>query len=48
MFIFPRENNTGLLPVPFHHHSPLNTSSKVRQNIFILKVFSDREKKLAR
>ena len=25
MFIFPWENNTGLPPVPFHHHSPLHT-----------------------
>ena len=25
MFIFPRENNTGLPPVPFHYHSPLQT-----------------------
>ena len=25
MFIFPEENNTGLLPVPFHHHSPFYT-----------------------
>ena len=23
--IFPGENNTRLLPVPFHHHSPLHT-----------------------
>ena len=25
MFIFPGENNTGLPPLPFHHHSPLQT-----------------------
>ena len=25
MFIFPEENNTGLPPVPFHHHSPFHT-----------------------
>ena len=25
MFIFPGENNTGLPPVPFHHHSPFHT-----------------------
>ena len=25
MFIFPRENTTGLPPVPFHHHFPLHT-----------------------
>ena len=25
MFIFPKKNNTGLPPVPFHKHSPLHT-----------------------
>ena len=25
LFIFPGENNTGLPPVPFQHHSPLHT-----------------------
>ena len=25
MFIFPGENNMGLLPIPFPHHSPLHT-----------------------
>ena len=25
MFIFPRENNTGLPPVQFYYHSPLHT-----------------------
>ena len=25
MFIFPEENNMVLPPVPFHHHSPLET-----------------------
>ena len=25
MLIFPGENNTGLPPVPFHHHSRLHT-----------------------
>ena len=25
MFIFPEENNAGLLPIPFHQHSPFHT-----------------------
>ena len=32
MFIFPWENNTGLPPVPFQHHSPLHTLNDISVN----------------
>ena len=51
MFIFPRENNTGLPPVPFHNHSSLHTLKIIDFSVKLIcmqrnkAIFSD-EKKL--